>query len=383
MSARRAITLVAWREINERLRSPVFLVSTIAMLVIVGGMTAFSSVVRTEKTYRVDVVAASPQGLDAALQRAAKPFEAKVKLTVTRSRGVALRQLREKQTDAVLFLVADRVAFRAEVDTKLAAITDTAVRAIRHHLPPAPELTAVTIGGPKATSTDAEVLAALLGASMLLGTLAVYGQWVLTGVVEERANRVVELVLSSVRPRHLLAGKVIGIGLVGLAQVALIGGLAAVLLAAGLFDAPASLGGSVALVIPWFAMGYALYAVVYAVAGAVASRAQDVNSAGTPVTYTMLAFFFAGYASLTANSSSALSHLLTVFPLSAPFVLPARSALVGVPIWEHALALVIALSTTYALVRLAGRIYGQGLLRSGPRLGLRSILRLAGASPSH
>ena len=61
----------------------------------------------------------------------------------------------------------------------------------------------------------------------------------LTGVVEEKSNRVVELILSTVRPRHLLAGKVIGIGLLGLAQLALVAGLAAVLLAAGVFDAPA------------------------------------------------------------------------------------------------------------------------------------------------
>ena len=130
--------------------------------------------------------------------------------------------------------------------------------------------------------TDAETLVAYLGSLLLLMTLALYGQWVLTGVVEEKSNRVVELILSAVRPRHLLAGKVIGIGLLGLVQVALIGGLAAVLLAAGVFDAPSSLGGSLALIVPWFALGFALYAVAYAAAGALASGQQDANSAGSP-----------------------------------------------------------------------------------------------------
>ena len=155
-------------------------------------------------------------------------------------------------------------------------------------------------------------------------SLAVYGQWVLTGVVEEKNNRVVELILSAVRPRHLLAGKVIGIGLLGLAQLALVAGLAAILLAAGVFDAPASLGGSLALVVPWFALGFALYAVAYAAAGALASRQQDANSAGQPVTYTLLAAYFVGYVALSADANGTLAHVLTVFPLTAPLVLPAR-----------------------------------------------------------
>jgi len=212
---------------------------------------------------------------------------------------------------------------------------------------------------------------------MLLASLAVYGQWVLTGVVEEKANRVVEVIVATVRPRHLMAGKVIGIGLLGVAQIALIGGLAAALLAAGVFDAPASLGASVALLVPWFALGFALYAVAYAAAGAIASRTQDASSAGLPVTYTLLAMFWLGYVTLSVNADSVLAQLLTVFPPTAPLVLPARSALVGVPIWQHVLALVLVVVAIYALVRLAGRIYGAGLLRSGPRLNLRAALRLA------
>ena len=137
----------------------------------------------------------------------------------------------------------------------------------------------------------------MLGAALLLGSLAIYGQWVLAGVVEEKSNRVVELILSTVRPRHLLVGKVVGIGLLGLTQLALVAGLAAVLLAAGVYDAPSSLGRSVALVVPWFALGFALYAVAYATAGALAAQQQDANSAGQPVTYTLLAAFFVGYAS--------------------------------------------------------------------------------------
>jgi ABC-2 type transport system permease protein len=377
MNARQAIVLVAWREIQERLRSRVFLVSTVVLLLLVGGSTALSGALSKKPTYRVAVVASAPQGLDAALQRAAKPFDAKVRLTVVGSTAAAREQLDAKKLDAVILLARDRLVFRSNVDSRLAAVADTAVRSVRSHLPPVPELTTATLRTPEKQVTDAETLVALLGSLLLLTTLALYGQWVLTGVVEEKSNRVVELILATVRPRHLMAGKVIGLGLLGLAQVALIGGLGAVLLAAGLFDAPSSLGGSLALIIPWFALGFALYAVAYAAAGALASGQQDANSAGTTVSYTLAAIYFISYVTLMSNVNSLLANLLTIFPLTAPFVVPARSVTVGVPLWEHAVAVTLTLSMIYALVLLAGRVYAQGILRSGPRLDLRTALRLA------
>ena len=228
----------------------------------------------------------------------------------------------------------------------------------------------------KPTTTDAETLVAYAGSILLLMSLAVYGQWVVSGVVEEKNSRVVEVILSTVRARDLLAGKVIGIGLLGLAQLALVAGLAASLLAAGVFHAPSALGGSLALVIPWFTLGFALYAVAYAAAGALASRQQNADTAGQPVTYTLLAAYFAGYVALSTNADGLLANIFTIFPLTAPLVLPARSALVGVPLWEHALAVLLVLLAVYALVRFAGRIYAHGLLHAGPRLGLGAAWRL-------
>ncbi|HEY6031929.1 MAG TPA: hypothetical protein VIU44_15270, partial [Gaiellaceae bacterium] len=98
---------------------------------------------------------------------------------------------------------------------------------------------------------------------------------------------------------------------------------------------------------------------------------------GQPVTYTLLAAYFAGYVVVSADASGVLAQVLTVFPLTAPLVLPARSALVGVPLWEHALAVALVLASIYGLVRFAGRVYGQGLLHSGPRLDPRTAWRLS------
>ena len=201
----------------------------------------------------------------------------------------------------------DRLVFRTEVDAKAAAVADTAVRALRRQLPPAPELTTATLRPPEEETATPRTLVAYAGSLLLLMSLAIYGQWVISGVVEEKNNRVVELILSTVRPRHLLAGKVIGIGLLGFAQLVLVAGLAAALLVAGVFDAPAELGGDMALVIPWFALGFALYAVAYAAAGALASRQQNADTAGQPVTYTLLAVYFAGYVALSADPEGLLA----------------------------------------------------------------------------
>ena len=376
MSSRRAITLVARREIRERGRSKVFLISTLVMLLIVGGSTGLEGALSKKPTYHVAVTAPAPAGLLAALERAAEPFDdPRVRLRVVATPAAGRRALEDKKVDVLLLLPQDRLVFRTNVDAKAAAIADSAVRALRNHLPPTPELTTATLHPPDEKATDAETLVAYLGSLLLLTSLAIYGQWVVAGVIEEKNNRVVEIILSTVQPRHLLAGKVIGIGMLGLSQLALVAGLAVVLLTAGAFDAPVGLGGSVALVIPWFALGFALYAVAYAAAGALASGQQNADTVGQPVTYTLLAAYFAGYVAVSADMNGLLANALTVFPLTAPLVLPARSALVGVPLWEHVLAVVLVLASIYALVRFAGRIYAHGLIHTG-RLDPRTAWRL-------
>jgi ABC-2 type transport system permease protein len=371
------IELVAQREIRERLRSRALLASTFVMLALVGGSVLLARAYNPEETYRVAVTAPAPAGLAVALRQAAQPFDdAKVRLRVVASPAAGRRAVDEEHADALLLLSEDRLLFRSRVDPKAAAVAETAVRALRHRLPPAPELTTATLHPPQEETSDAATLVAYASSLLLLMSLVFYGQWVVTGVVEEKNNRVVELVLSTVRPYQLLAGKVIGIGLLGFGQLFVIAGLAAALLVAGVFDAPAELGGDMALVIPWFALGFALYAVAYAAAGALASSQQNADTAAQPVAYTLLAVYFAGYVALSADADGTFATLLTVFPLSAPIVLPARSALVGVPLWEHALAVALVLVSIYALVRFGGRVYAQGLLRSGPRLGFRAAWRL-------
>ena len=378
MSGRHAITLVATREIRERLRSKAFIASTLLIVALLAVSAVIGRLFDPQQTFDYAVTAPAPAGLATALQGAAEPFDdAKVKLRTVDSAAAGRRLLENGDVDALLLLSTDRLVFRKNVDVRVAAVADTAVRAVRNELPPEPELTTATLHAPDDEPGDAALLVAYAGSLLLFMSLAFYGQWVISGVVEEKNNRVVEVILSAVRPRDLLAGKVIGIGSLGLAQLVLVVGFAVGLLVGGVFDAPASLGADVALVVPWFVLGFALYAVAYAVAGALASNQQNAETAAQPVTYALLTVYFGSYIVLAADPEGPLASLLTVFPLTAPLVLPARSALVGVPLWQHGLAILLVVAAIVALVRFAGRVYALGLLHGGSGLGFRAAWRIA------
>ena len=377
MNWRRAIRLVAEREIRERLRSRAFIISTLFLLGIVAASSLAGEVLNREQTYRVAVVAPAPRGLETALQRAAKPFDAKVRMQVVASAAAGRRALTAEHVDAVLLLSEDRLVFRTDVDAQLAAVADTAVRGVRRHLPPAPELMPATLEPSSGQSTDAEVAVALIGAMLMLVSIAVYGEWVLVGVVEEKSNRVVELILSTVQPRHLLAGKVIGIGLLGLGQLGLVVGLTSALIVFGAFDVPASLGETSRSSSPGSCWGSrsTRSPMQPPARSPPSSRTQAPPDNPSPSPSSPSTSSPTSPCSAAPNGVAA--QILTVLPVSAPFVLPARSALVGVPLWEHALAVGLTLAAIYGLVRFAGRVYAHGLLHTGPRLDPRTAWRLS------
>ena len=205
MSGRRTITLVAVREIRERLRSKAFIASTLLIVALLAVTAVIGRLFDPQQTFDYAVTAPAPAGLATALQGAAEPFdEAKVKLRTVDSAAAGRRLLENGEVDALLLLSTDRLVFRKNVDVQAAAVADTAVRAVRNELPPEPELTTSTLDPPEDEPGDAALLVAYAGSLLLFMSLAFYGQWVISGVVEEKNNRVVEVILSAVRPRHLL-----------------------------------------------------------------------------------------------------------------------------------------------------------------------------------
>jgi ABC-2 type transport system permease protein len=199
---------------------------------------------------------------------------------------------------------------------------------------------------------------------------------VLQGVVEEKSSRVVEVVLGAVAPRHLLAGKIFGIGALGLIQVLLIAftGLMAMQFAEGV-DLPPVTVGAVGVVLMWFVLGFAFYASGYAVAGSLVSNNEDAQNASFPLTLLLMAGYFVSGSALGGGADTALLRILSIVPPFSPMVMPLRQVAGEAAPWEVALAVALMLLAIAVMIRIGGRVYSGALLRTGGRAKLRDALR--------
>jgi len=214
----------------------------------------------------------------------------------------------------------------------------------------------------------------VLGTIILYLGLVTYGGWVTSGVLEEKSSRVAEVILSAVRPRELLAGKVIGIGLLGLGQfasIAVAGTIAATWAGRHL---PPSTPGAIGLIVVWFLLGYAFYCCAFAAAGAASSRQAEAPVAAGPLTLLILLGYLASLA-IQSNPDGLLAQITPFIPPLAPMTMPARMLLGHAPPWELAASAALMLVATYGLVRLAGRAYSGNILRFGGRVTVRGLLR--------
>jgi ABC-2 type transport system permease protein len=199
------------------------------------------------------------------------------------------------------------------------------------------------------------------------------------GVVEEKSSRVVEVLLSAIRARHLLTGKVIGLGLLGLGQlftVVTLGLVAAT--AVGAIEVDGDVIAAAALALVWFVVGYAFYACLFACAGALVPRQEELQSVTTPLTLVLLISFFISFGA-PSDPDGTLAHVTAFIPMTAPIVMPARIALGEAPMGEVMAAIVVTLGAAAALIPLAGRIYSGAVLRTGSAVKLREAWQSARA----
>ena len=190
--------------------------------------------------------------------------------------------------------------------------------------------------------------------AVLFFGISVFGQMVLTGVLEEKASRVVEVLLARIPARALLAGKIAGIGLLGLAQIG-VTALAALVAVAAVhsIDVPAVRGPVLAWALAWFVLGYALYATVYGALGSLGSRAEDAQAVAGPVMVVMTVAYFASFVTIGQPDSTA-ARAISYFPLTAPMAMPGRIAMGATAWWEPVFAAALTLAAIAGLVR-AGR----------------------------
>lgn len=382
MTGRDTIRLVAEREIVERLRSRVFAVTTAlsiagAVVAVVVGALVGSTSAPTTTVALTPATSALAAPLGDAARRAAVTVhvrtgtEAEVTALVrsggadvavvgdvTRPRLVVLHSLDE--TAGAVILEATRTA---AVTRRLVELGDTPDRAAADVMLAPP---ATTVLDPTEGNHNARVTIAYVGALVLLFAITSTGGAVATAVVSEKAGRIIELLLSTVRAADLLAGKVIGAGLVGLAQVTVVAVaalLAAVALRARL---PLDAFGVLPHVVVWFILGYALYGVLYAAAGATVHRFEDMQGAIAPLVIMLLPGFLVAVSALRAPDGTA-ARVCALLPPTAPVVMPVRAALGHPALWEEPVAAVLTLAAAYGTVLLGGRVFAQSVLRGTRR----------------
>ncbi len=261
--------------------------------------------------------------------------------------------------------ISDQLEGRGLSPGQVDSILDPAPMGLRH-------LEAAPSTQRKVNSTVAFV--ALL---LLYGQLFGYGVWVASGVVEEKSSRVVEVLLSAIRARPLMAGKVLGLGLLGLIQLSCIGAIAVTLsLVTGSLNVPGQALLTLGVTLFWFALGFGFYASLFAVAGALVSRMEELQNAIVPLNLTILGSFFISIAAVN-NPDSTLARVASLVPFSAPFAMPPRIALGSATAPEAIASAVLLVGATALAIPFAGRLYAGAILRIGARVKLRDAWRAA------
>jgi ABC-2 type transport system permease protein len=220
-------------------------------------------------------------------------------------------------------------------------------------------------------------------------SILIYGQQTMTSVIEEKTSRIMEVLASSLTPFQMLLGKVLGVGLAGLTQMAIWGGSVFIVGSqrahlASLFgmSSDAMQGFPVPTMAPdllvvfllYFMLGFLLYGALYAAIGAMCNTIQETQQYAVFVTIVIMVGFFAVF-SLIKDPTGDLGRTMSYIPFFAPFVMPVRWSMTSVPPIELALSLGLMVATLLVCVWLAGRIYRTGILMYGKKPSWSELLR--------
>lgn len=391
----RNFTLVARREFLTRVRTRFFQVGTIVLMLLLAGYIVLQALVisKSGMTVKVGFVGATQQFAQP-LQTIASSSSLKIETSNFSDVATGESEVRNGKIDALVSgqTTAPDVAVKDQLDPAVASALNSLVKVVVLNQ-------AITASGGDPTAIDAQIVQAgihvvlldpnaakrtqstvvgIFVAALLYVALVLYGQFVAAGVVEEKANRIIEILLATIRPRQLMLGKVIGIGLVGLVQLVLLSAVGVIVATrTHAVSVPSITVTAVAGGILWFVLGFVLYALMYAAAGSLVSRQEDLASVTTPITLlivgTYLAFFW-----VVANPTEPLAIALSIIPPFAPVLMASRMATGDAQLWQVLLAVVLTIIEIAALNALAARIYQNSVLRVGTRVRLSDAWRGGG-----
>jgi ABC-2 type transport system permease protein len=383
--------LVAQRDFWYRLRDKGFMISTAITIAVLTGVILISAYGGGgTPTFDLGLMGSGSSSLGPLIVQAGEGQGAEVRTEPVADRAAAEAGLADGSLDAVLVdgerLLAEReVPASLESAVQIAVVADGIRATLEENDVPADQIAQILNPAPIPVDTlepqdpnrETNSTVAFITVVLLYGQLFGYGFWVATGVIEEKASRVVEILLSTIRARQLLAGKILGIGTLGLLQLVFIAAFSVALASlTGAVDLPAHALGTAALAIGWFVLGFAFYASLFAVAGALVSRMEELQNAIVPLNLVILVSFFVSIGA-TSDPDSGLSRIASIVPFSSALAMPVRISLGSATPLEVVASLVITIGSTVLLIPLAGRVYAGAVLRTGARVKLREAWRSA------
>jgi ABC-2 type transport system permease protein len=229
--------------------------------------------------------------------------------------------------------------------------------------------------------SDMLFIASLVIGMMIYITLTIYGQVIMGAVVEEKETRIAEILFSSARPFALMAGKLVGVGLAGLTQLAI--WVASIVAVIGFLSTQADVAGegialphiTVLMIVYFFVffiVGYFMYASIFALIGSMVTTVQEGGQFAFPPIMIMLIGFYFSFA-VIRDPNSSLSFWVSIAPLFAPLTMPVRILAETPPFWQIALAVFLNCIAIAALVWLASRVYRVGMLMYGKRATIPEV----------
>jgi ABC-2 type transport system permease protein len=399
MRALEAIRLVAMREINERMRTRIFLITTGVMVLLIVAAAAFVPGLLEDDEpdlFRAGIVGALAPEISDALAESALESGLAIQLSLPSDVAAGENLVRDDKLDALLVdgtevVVREGIAgwqrsilSAAAVEVRLIAdLADSGVSAevaatilatdrslaLRQLVPP----------DENSPSSTGDRILGMVSVILMYMAIVIYGQVVMTGVIQEKSSRVVELLLATIRPQHLLAGKVFGIGLMGLAQLLVVGtaGISTALVT-GLADVPEFSARAGLAVLVWFILGYVFYSSIFAAAGSLVSRMEDSQSAVGPVMVIAVVSYLISFVAVQQDGPDTLiqiANIAAVLPPVAPFAMTAKMMIGTAETWQVVLSIALMLVSTYGMIRLAARLYQGSVMQSGLRVTWRDAWR--------
>lgn len=385
-----ATGLVAAREVHERLRGRLFKGVTLLLLAVVAAAIVIPTIHSGPSTTTIGVVGTLPPSLRHEVVRAASSAGAHPKLVPEPGLDRARAALQAGQVD----LVVDgerSVLTKTPVGSGTSTTLGRTARAVASTLGAADAFAAAHLSPSQASAiaaakpvpvtslapekNGAAVATSVIGLILTFVMLTQYNTWTLMGVMEEKSSRVVEVLLATVRPVQLLTGKVLGIGLLAMVQAGLV--VAVALIVADVVGSDLLHGTAPMVVVAslvWLVLGYAFYCWVYAAAGSMAERQDQVQSLALPLSVPIIVGYVVALIGASSAHPSLLVEVLAYLPPTAPFAMPVLVAAGTATWWGFLGSVLLSIACTVVVARLAAGIYRRAVLRTGRRVRVRELL---------